>query len=256
MQPHPISLDPHDLITKARSLMRSTGLRTLIVTEDGKLSGLVTARQMLRITSTRSNIPVAGLMFPPRLIAVPNDNLANLVRNMLKLDVTVAPVVQSIGDQTLVGIVRFEDILKYIAKAPLLRKLTVGKIMSKTLTTCTPDDLISRVWDVMERTGYSGLPVTRYNKQKRVTEVIGMITRADIIKSGFIRLAGEAAKGGRSPPRVRIVMRTPAITVSPSTPVSEAAELMVRRKIGRLPIVEAGELLGIVDREDVIKTCL
>ncbi len=256
MQPYPISLGSHDLITKARSLMRSSGFRTLMVVDDGRLVGLVTARQMLRVTSTRSNIPVSGLMFPPRLVAMPSDNLAKLAKDMIKLDVTVAPVIQSIGDQTLVGIVRLEDILKYIASAPVLRKLTVGRIMSRAIVTCAPDDLISKVWDIMERTGYSGLPVTRYNKQKHVTEVIGMITRSDILKSGFIRLAGESTKGGRSPPRVQIVMRTPAIAVSPTTPVSEVAELMVRRRIGRLPVVDKGGLVGIIDREDVIKACL
>jgi len=52
---------------------------------------------------------------------------------------------------------------------------------------------------------------------------------------------------------VRSLMRTPAITVSPKVPLAEAIELMLKRNVGRLPVVDEGNLVGIVSRSDIIK---
>lgn len=249
---------PHDLVTRARSVMRASGLRTLpVLDDDGRLAGIMTARQLLRITSTRSNIPVAGLMLSPRLVATPSDSLSKLVKTMIELEISLVPVVRSLGDQTIVGVVRLDDILRYVARSLKSSELTVRDVMTEEVVSCSPDDEISKVWDIMEETRCSGLPVTRYNRPKHAVEVIGMITRSDIIRSGAIRLAEESDKGRfRSPPRVQSLMRTPAIVVPPNMPLSDAVDLMLKRNIGRLPVVEEGKLVGIVTRGDAVKACL
>ena len=249
---------PHDLVTRARSVMRASGLRTLpVLDDDGRLAGIMTARQLLRITSTRSNIPVAGLMLPPRLIATTSDSLSKLVKDMIELEISLVPVVRSLGDQTIVGVVRLDDILRCVARPLKSSELTVRDVMTEEVVSCSPDDEISKVWDIMEETRCSGLPVTRYNRPKHAVEVIGMITRSDIIRSGAIRLAEESDKGRfRSPPRVQSLMRTPAIVVPPNMALSDAVDLMLKRNIGRLPVVEEGNLMGIVTRGDAVKACL
>ena len=257
MQPCQVFVSPSDLVTKVRSVMRSSGFRTLPVVKDGKLAGIVTARQIMRVTSTRSNIPVAGLMITPRLVATPDENLTKVANDIVQFEVSIVPVIRSESDQTIIGIVRLGDILRYIAKAPRSKKLTVDEIMSKDVVGCNPDDEIPRVWNIMEETKYSGLPVTRYNKQKHVLEVIGVVTRSDIIRSGAARLGEESDKGRfQHPPRVSSIMRTPPIVASPSTPVAEAVDLMLKHNVGRLPVVEDGALVGIVARSDVVKAWL
>ena len=252
MQPCPIFVSSHDLVTRARAVMRSSGFRTLPVIDGGRLEGIITARQIIRITSTRSNIPVAGIMFPPRLITTPASNLVELARGMVRLQISNVPVVQSYSDKTVIGLIRLEGILKKIAGG-MKTKPTVGDIMTRKVVTCEHDDKISLVWGIMEQNRYSGLPVTRYDRQKHKLKVMGMVTRSDIIRAGTIRLAGESVKGGRPSTKVRSLMRTPAITATPSTTVAEAIEVMLRRNVGRLPVVDEGNLVGIVSRSDVVR---
>lgn len=247
-------VSPLDLATRARSVMRSTGLRTLPVVEDGRLVGLITARQLLSIKSTRSNIPVSGVMSPAPLVATPEQSLLELCKRMIELEVSAVPVIRGAWDQTLVGVVGFGDVLSYLAGLPKLKELEVEEVTSKRVATCGPDDPIPKVWAKMEEMHLSGLPVTRYNREKKITEVVGMVTRSDVVKSGYIRFGEEAERGrSRLPPSVKAIMRTPAITVQPTTPLVDAIKLMVERNIGRLPVVERGNLVGILSREDVIR---
>jgi acetoin utilization protein AcuB/CBS domain-containing protein len=49
------------------------------------------------------------------------------------------------------------------------------------------------------------------------------------------------------------VMSCPVVTVTPQTLVIETAQLMLERKIGALPVLEAGRLVGILTDTDVIR---
>jgi CBS domain-containing protein len=53
--------------------------------------------------------------------------------------------------------------------------------------------------------------------------------------------------------RVKEVMSEPAITISSEAPIKEAARLMIERKIGCLPVIEAGRLVGIVTETDILR---
>lgn len=253
MRPCPAFVGPNDLVTRVRALMRSAGLRSLPVMDDGRLVGIITSREVMQVTSTRSNITAAGIMFPSRLVATPEMGLAELARQMVGLDVSDVPVVRGPSDKTVVGLVKLEDILrKIVGKVP--DKKLVGDLMVKDVVTCGPDDEISKIWVLMEERDYSGLPVVRYDKRKRINEVIGMITRSDIIGSGATRLSEESDKGRfKSPPKVSSLMKTPAMVVSPQTPLPAAIDVMIRKDYGRLPVVEGGGLVGVLSRSDVIK---
>jgi CBS domain-containing protein len=52
---------------------------------------------------------------------------------------------------------------------------------------------------------------------------------------------------------VDMLMETNVLTVSPDTPAAEAARLIEARKIGCLPVVAAGKLVGIVTEADFVR---
>jgi CBS domain-containing protein len=158
----------------------------------------------------------------------------------------------------LVGIISVADILKNMIKRklkPLYQN--IGEITIKDVITCNYDDPLSKVWDKMDDTGFSGLPVIKKKK------LIGIITRKDIINSGHVRLSKEG--GTKTSSKVESIMRTPPIVITPDKSIDEAAEMMIKFDIGRLPVVNhpvyikkepqrarEADLIGIVSREDVL----
>ena len=49
------------------------------------------------------------------------------------------------------------------------------------------------------------------------------------------------------------LMTTPAVTIRPEATVKQAARLMRRHRVGRLPVVVTGQLTGIVSRSDLLR---
>jgi CBS domain-containing protein len=53
--------------------------------------------------------------------------------------------------------------------------------------------------------------------------------------------------------KLREVMTSPAVTVTPETPVLTALALMTRRRIRHLPVVQDGAMVGLVSIGDLVK---
>ena len=73
---------------------------------------------------------------------------------------------------------------------------------------------------------------------------VGIITERDILRRLVYR--GETLE--RS---VEELMTTPLITVGPLATLGEAAEIMVQRKIRRLPVKEGDKIVGIITQRDL-----
>ncbi|MEM9160826.1 MAG: CBS domain-containing protein, partial [Verrucomicrobiota bacterium] len=58
---------------------------------------------------------------------------------------------------------------------------------------------------------------------------------------------------GKSVSRVSHVMKSPVRTISAEEPIEKAAQTMTRFHIGGLPVVNKGELLGIVTESDIFR---
>jgi CBS domain-containing protein len=51
---------------------------------------------------------------------------------------------------------------------------------------------------------------------------------------------------------VKEVMTEDVVTTTPETPITAAAQIMVDRKIGCLPVVEGSALVGILSESDIV----
>ncbi|MBN2251220.1 MAG: CBS domain-containing protein [Candidatus Altiarchaeota archaeon] len=241
-----VHVEPGDLATKARSIIRKHGYRALPVLEKGRLAGIVSRGDILRVTANKTNITVKGLMTKNLTTVSEGTDLCTAAKKIIK---SGAKQLLVADEGELRGIVSSVDILKGFIKnedAPVKEK--IADIMKESACTCTPEDEIAGILDMMHADGLSGLPVVKNKK------VIGVVTRMNVIKKGA-NISKESGKTRKT--SVGKIMTTPAAAVNPETKVREAAQLMVQKSIVLLPVVDnKGSLLGTVDIEDVLQAYL
>lgn len=117
--------------------------------------------------------------------------------------------------------------------------MQVKDIMSTDVATVEATDTIEQAAKLMEMHNVGSIPVTDHER------VIGIITDRDIA----LRTVAHGQNGGRQ--RVGDIMSANPVVGTPDMDVHDAAGLMSRRKIRRLPIVQNNALVGIVALGDI-----
>ncbi len=250
MSEGPICVKVGDFVTHARQLLRDHLLRSLVVVdEENRLVGMLNDQDILRITSTKSNVTVSGYARQSPTVT-PDMDVMKAARLMVQSKQNRVPVVVSTADHTVVGVLSNVDILRNVGLPKNIPK-TIQEIMTKKVETCSPDERVAKIWGRMLETDYTGIPVV-----SKKGEPIGMITRRDILKSGVVRKSVEDERASRpnDSPMVETVMSTPTYTLSESDPVRRAIEMIIHHDIGRVTVVdEHGKVSGIADRQDLLE---
>jgi len=243
-----------ELATKARATLRSRGLRILPVVDDRKrLVGMLSRGNVMVITSSVSPIRVKGVMSTPKFVATVDMDAFHAGREMIRLDEWHVPVVKSSQDYTYMGVLGLENLIEAFLKRNVAKlSRVVSEFMSTNLVTCSQEDEVDNVWRLMQERSFAGLPVVNRGR------VVGMVTQKNLLDSGMIFPAFEAKKGRfKAPSKISSVMKPQVISLPPTATVKEAAELMLEKNIGRVPIVDKeGKIIGIIDREDLVKALL
>ena len=116
---------------------------------------------------------------------------------------------------------------------------TARDLMSSPVRTIRPDTSIEQAQKILFRYGHSGVSVVNENDT-----LVGIISRRDIdlaLHHGFHHAP------------VKGYMSRNLKTITPDTTLLEIQSLMVTYDVGRLPVIEAEELVGIVTRTDVLR---
>jgi acetoin utilization protein AcuB len=113
-------------------------------------------------------------------------------------------------------------------------------IMTRHPETVNPDDSLAKAKEMMDVAGFRRLPVVKNG------EIVGMLTERNLREHG----------GYLESTKVNAAMSTPVVSVGPNSTVQEAARLMLRHKIGGLPVVDGGKLVGIVTTIDMLRAFL
>jgi CBS domain-containing protein len=248
MTKNPVFIHDTEFMTHARQLMRDRHFRTVpVVDNKNRVIGVLNEKELLNIYSTKSNVTVEGFIseFP---FVYPEMDMMQAARLMIEAGVGRAPVLKSGQDMTLAGILSMVDIFRNLDLDKIPSK-KISDVMTTDVKTCSPRDNVAKVWLNMKETGYSGLPVVRNG------ELIGMVTRRNIINAGYARIEREDEQGTRSSmsPPVEKIMSTPAYSLTPETSLKDAVQAFRKLDVGRLSVANGGKLTGIVDRSDIIK---
>lgn len=147
------------------------------------------------------------------------------------------------------------------------RELLARDIMTREVISVGPEEKVENVAQLLVDHKISGIPVVDAEHR-----ILGIITEKDLmIKAGElkvpfyitlfdsiiflenpIRFNNNLKK--YTAYRVKDAMTRKVVTIEEEAPVTEAVNLMQKNNINRLPVVRNGKLVGIVTRNDILKS--
>jgi acetoin utilization protein AcuB len=114
----------------------------------------------------------------------------------------------------------------------------VAEVMNRRVVTVAPDATVAEARRLLDERRIRHVPVVARGR------VVGLVSDRDV---------RSAARGDPERTRVADIMTRDVLTVSPAARVEEAARLMLAHRIGALPVLERGELVGIVTTTDLLR---
>jgi CBS domain-containing protein len=137
-------------------------------------------------------------------------------------------------------------------------KINAGMLMNKDLTAVSEDDLIQDAVHVLYSQRLAGVPVVSED-----WKLVGYLSERDILQGAvptFLEIVAHSSfldncEGdlvqrlrGIGKQTVSDYMTREPVFVEPAASFMTVADLMLRKKIKRLPVAEEGKLIGIIDR--------
>ncbi|RWR89020.1 CBS domain-containing protein CBSX1, chloroplastic [Cinnamomum micranthum f. kanehirae] len=185
----------------------------------------------------------SSLLFSPNSSSISNEKMRSLrvhaSLDRVDLDENVEGIISGEWPDNF-SLLTYDDLRAHLEPEVFKEKMkpsaVLGDIMSTLIRTATEDQTLEEIdhhFGVV-----SGLPVVDNG-----LICIGVVSKTDIQR---------ASNGLKS--KVGEVMSSPAITLSPKKTVLDAAALMLKKKIHRIPIVNnGGQVVGMVTRTDIFK---
>jgi CBS domain-containing protein len=128
--------------------------------------------------------------------------------------------------------------------------MRVRDVMTAEVTTLQRNDKLTLADDIMRLGRIRHLPVVDENGQ-----LAGILSQRDLFRGALAKALGYGERAQRHLMDTLVVkelMTSDVITTTPDTLLAEAAQMLVERKIGCLPVVEAGRLVGIITEGDFV----
>lgn len=176
-----------------------------------------------------------------------NDNISSAIKTMIEKNIGGIPIVDD--DNVVVGIVSERDFVRTVAD--ITTSKSVNKYMSNKVVTASPDISVGEATRTMIEKGFRRIPIVKEDV------LLGIVTASDVMRylgSGeiFQKLMTGDVSDAFQVPLKSLILRDIVWTNS-GIDIGEAAALMLKNKVGALPIIDDGELCGILTERDIIK---
>ncbi|PLX71213.1 MAG: cyclic nucleotide-binding protein [Denitrovibrio sp.] len=137
---------------------------------------------------------------------------------------------------------RSMDPMAQIEAYPFQKKL--NEIMSSPVETCPPDATVKDIAYRMTELGVAAIVICDENKQ-----MLGIVTERDLVRKVLAKDALECLKHSTASD----IMTAEPFYMSPDTYMYEAATFMLGHNIRHLPVLDGGNIVGIVSQQDLMK---
>jgi CBS domain-containing protein len=257
---------PDTLVSTAYQMMmgRDVRIRHLpVVTAEGTLVGIITDRDIRRagasdaphmaeheLTYLLDTLCVRDIMTPEVVTVQGSTSVVEAGQLFLQKKFGCLPVVRD--NHTLAGLITVTDLLRAYIKqhdAQRARPVPVGRMMQTQVITAAPEMSLAEVQRVMRHHNIRHVPVLSGK------HLVGMMTDRDVreaLPSPATTLTrGEIAYHLEMTP-IKTCMTRDMVWIGPDIDMADAARLLVQRKIGCLPAVDNGTLVGVVTDIDCL----
>lgn len=124
------------------------------------------------------------------------------------------------------------------------------EIMMGSPVTLKPEDSLDLANDVISLGRIRHIPVVDGNR------LVGIVTERDLIGAAASQIFGLKNKSKSAllkSVKIKEVMKKRVITATPETPIKDVAHLMADKKIGCVPVVSDGVVVGLVTTTDILR---
>nr|WP_319373997.1 CBS domain-containing protein [uncultured Methanobacterium sp.] len=265
-----ILAEENEQVSHARNLMLKYGYsRILVVDQEGKPVGILTEKDLTR--KMRSNGPkwkrrtidkisIRRVMTPNPVTITPFREIREAVELMIKNNISSIPVTD--GDEV-VGIVTKSDLMDFY-RQKYTGKWKVSQLMTSEVITVNENHSIGHVISIMEDDKIGKVIVMRDN------EPVGIITSSNISfanvedpetgisveKIAFLRnVDGQEKRNVREVSMLTAgdIMTNHLIKIEQDEDAASAAEIMAKKEVIGIPVVNDNELVGIITKTDIIR---
>ncbi|MGZ8487246.1 MAG: CBS domain-containing protein [Candidatus Binatia bacterium] len=126
----------------------------------------------------------------------------------------------------------------------------VREIMMGSPVTLKPEDTLDLANDVIALGRIRHIPIVDGSR------LVGIVTERDLIGAAAAQIFGLKQKSKSALLKsvlIKEVMKKRVITAAPDTPIKEIAHLMANKKIGCVPVVSDGMVVGLVTTTDILR---
>ena len=126
----------------------------------------------------------------------------------------------------------------------------VREIMTGSPVTLKPEDTLDLANDVISLGRIRHIPVVEDGR------LVGLLSERDLIGAAATTIFGLKQKRKLALLKtvlIKDVMKKRVISVKPDTPIKDSAHLMADKKIGCVPVVESGTLVGLLTTTDILR---
>lgn len=261
-----VTIPPTMPIIDAVKTMLSKGFRRIPVADAGtnQLKGIVTSQDIVDFLGGGLRNLLVKNKFKGNLLAAVNGSISEIMEGnvitlyekdsikdalviMMKENIGGIPIIDS--DSRVKAIVSERDFVWLMSD--VITGKTVNDYMSHKVITASPDMSVGAAAKSMINNGFRRLPIVRDNV------LIGIITASDIMRflgSGemFNRLVTGNSKEVFEVP-VRTLISRDIVYIRSEEDLGQAASIMLEKNVGSLPVLEDGELKGILTERDFVR---
>ena len=246
-----VSIDRREPVHKAVSLLIEKDISGLPVTYQGRLCGMLSEKDLLRLVCRTEYLPgsVGDYMTENVVSFDVDDALPAICKQLVEKPFRRVPVL--LHRQTLAGIITRADLIRMYkdrfrplgaaSYAPHDAGLLAQDVMTAGLLTLPPDACLYDAMEMIAQRHVTGLPVV-----DDMMHLLGIITEKDVLSCCMRPCPADAT--------VAAFMTRDVVAFDRKASLDLICECLIQKDFHRVPIVDAGRLVGIISRSDILRS--